>query len=105
MRLNVFFPFLLFAKLPYGFGTAVGIRVGHHLGAGCSHGPRFTLSVALLAICKSDHIGIGKNVEQILMSVNGAEIFWLIPGSLMPICFAIVLGLREYIPFMFSKDR
>ncbi|KAA0196933.1 hypothetical protein FBUS_09207 [Fasciolopsis buskii] len=47
-----------YSILPYGFGTAVGIRVGHHLGAGCSHGPRFTLSVALLAICKSDHIGI-----------------------------------------------
>ncbi|TPP60815.1 Multidrug and toxin extrusion protein [Fasciola gigantica] len=65
-----------YSILPHGFGTAASICVGHYLGAGCAHGPRSTLSVALL-------------------------VMW----SSTPVCFIIVLCLREYIPSLFSKDK
>ncbi|OON21604.1 MATE efflux family protein [Opisthorchis viverrini] len=40
-----------YSLLPYGFGTATGIRVGQYLGGQEPRGPRSCLSVALLVLC------------------------------------------------------
>ncbi|KER26438.1 hypothetical protein T265_06295 [Opisthorchis viverrini] len=41
---------MCFTLLPFGFGVAVSIRLGHFLGAGSSVGPRSVLSVALVTV-------------------------------------------------------
>ncbi|VDP68845.1 unnamed protein product [Echinostoma caproni] len=41
-----------YSLLPYGIGSATGIRVGQYLGAGDAAGPRTAFSVALLVMCE-----------------------------------------------------
>ncbi|KER32872.1 hypothetical protein T265_01158 [Opisthorchis viverrini] len=64
-----------YSLLPYGFGTATGIRVGQYLGGQEPRGPRSCLSVALLVL-------------------------WVIS----PFYYGISVALRWYIPLIFSRN-
>ncbi|GAA55372.1 multidrug and toxin extrusion protein 2 [Clonorchis sinensis] len=64
-----------YSLLPYGFGTATGIRVGQYLGGQEPRGPRSCLSVALLVL-------------------------WVIS----PFYYGISIALRWYIPLIFSRN-
>ncbi|TGZ68029.1 hypothetical protein CRM22_004480 [Opisthorchis felineus] len=64
-----------YSLLPYGFGTATGIRVGQYLGGQEPRGPRSCLSVALLVL-------------------------WVIS----PFYYGVSIALRWYVPLIFSRN-